>query len=424
MHRKGPGTVNSHFHDHFVELVALFYSGELSDEEWALLQVHMAYCDSCRLTFEQYEQIVAKVIPVMAASAAEESGSTFYESEEDFEEARRVLMASLEDSSRKAEPAKARKTYRAGWAAAIAACVIVVVSFAATRFVHKRYREQARTSLHPVIQPPQPPKATSHVAQAQQALDQDQKAVTRLQGDLKAAQRQSKDSESLVAEVQKQLLSEQVQQQQAIAQRDVLATQLEASQATIQTLQTKAGISDANAGQQVTRLSSLETQVRQLSGSLDDANSTIQNRDRMLALDKDFLDHDRDIRNVIGARNLYIADIFDTTQDGRTAKPFGRLFYTKDRSLVLYGFDLDKQSGLKQDVSFQVWGGSTDKPPVSLGLFYQDDSHQRWVLRCDDPASLARLNMVFVTVEPPGGSRKPTGKRMLRAFLQIHPNHL
>jgi hypothetical protein len=30
---------------------------------------------------------------------------------------------------------------------------------------------------------------------------------------------------------------------------------------------------------------------------------------------------------------------------------------------------------------------------------------------------------VFVTVEPQGGSHKPTGKQFLRAYLQIPSNH-
>ena len=165
-------------------------------------------------------------------------------------------------------------------------------------------------------------------------------------------------------------------------------------------------------------------QVRELKASLDERDIALSEKDRMLALDKDFLSRDRDIRDLIGARNLYIADIFDTNENGRTAKQFGRIFYTRDRSLVFYGFDLDSQAGRKQDVSFQVWGSGSDRPsPVSLGLFYQDDTHKRWVLRCNDAKSLARLDMVFVTVEPPGGSSKPTGKQLLRAYLQIHPNH-
>jgi predicted anti-sigma-YlaC factor YlaD len=72
MYPKGTEPVNPELHDEFVALVALFHSGELTDEEWALLQVHLAYCDTCRSTFEQYKYIASDVIPAMAASAAAE----------------------------------------------------------------------------------------------------------------------------------------------------------------------------------------------------------------------------------------------------------------------------------------------------------------------------------------------------------------
>src|SRR5205814_1835231 len=37
---------------------------------------------------------------------------------------------------------------------------------------------------------------------------------------------------------------------------------------------------------------------------------------------------------------------------------------------------------------------------------------------------LAQIDQVFVTVEPPGGSRQPTGKQLLTAaFLNQEPNH-
>jgi hypothetical protein len=44
----GAEPVNQQWHDEFVALCALFPSGELSEEEWVLLQVHLAYCDPCR----------------------------------------------------------------------------------------------------------------------------------------------------------------------------------------------------------------------------------------------------------------------------------------------------------------------------------------------------------------------------------------
>src|SRR5260370_33599865 len=95
LHRKETEPVNPQLHDEFVALVALFYSGELTDEEWALLQVHLAYCDTCRSTFEQYKYIASDVIPAMAASAAAEIVSLPRESESAIAEAERRLMGQL-----------------------------------------------------------------------------------------------------------------------------------------------------------------------------------------------------------------------------------------------------------------------------------------------------------------------------------------
>jgi hypothetical protein len=43
--------MTSHMHVEMAALSRRFYSGEISEEEWALLQVHMAYCDDCRHAF-------------------------------------------------------------------------------------------------------------------------------------------------------------------------------------------------------------------------------------------------------------------------------------------------------------------------------------------------------------------------------------
>jgi hypothetical protein len=46
-----------------------------------------------------------------------------------------------------------------------------------------------------------------------------------------------------------------------------------------------------------------------------------------------------------------------------------------------------------------------------------------WVLKFDNPKELDEIDAVFVTVEPKGGSSKPSGKPLLYAYLQIAPNH-
>jgi hypothetical protein len=261
------------------------------------------------------------------------------------------------------------------------------------------------------------PDTTSQAGRAAQDT-----ASVRLHEQLSESEKKLAEADAAVADVQRQLAQEQAQQQQLTAQRDSLNQQLAAAQSDSQSLREKLSTAQSETSQQIQQTAALQEKVRDLNAAVEDANITLDNKDRMLALDKDFLAHDRDIRDLMGARNLYIADIYDTRSNGSTAKPFGRIFYTQDRSLVFYGFDLDKQPGLKQASAFQAWGTGSGQRPVSLGLFYQD-GNKRWVLRCNDATTLSRLNMVFVTVEPPGGSNKPTGKQLLRAYLQIPPNH-
>ena len=142
-------------------------------------------------------------------------------------------------------------------------------------------------------------------------------------------------------------------------------------------------------------------------------------RDREQALDQqqaeitkqqDLLDHDRDIRELMGARDLYIADVHDVGGTGETDKTYGRVFYTKGKSLIFYAYDLDQEAGLKTASTFQAWGrrGVDKQQALSLGVFYEDNtSKKRWILKFDDPKALATIDAVFVTVEPNGGSHHP-----------------
>ena len=409
--------VNPQFHDEFVALCALYYSGEISEEEWALLQIHMAYCDSCQDRFHQYQTITSNVIPATAAVAASEASNEPPESATSLAEAERKLMNRLDSTPADQELLRKRKS--AYWLPSIliAACLVGLACLIGIYRTPPKSESTTQSNIQdPVreVNPPVPPTAAGPDAH------QDLK---RARDDVANLQQQLKQSSQALAGVQKQLDSEQAAAKQISQERDTLSQQLAAAKTEVDALGHKTATAPEDATQQASRVDTLETKIRELNAAIEDKDTALSEKDRMLALDQDFLAHDRDIRDLIGARNLYIADIFDTSENGKTAKQFGRLFYTKDRSLVFYGFDLDKQAGLKRNASFQVWGSGSDKPPVSLGLFYEDDKNKRWILRCNDAKALARLDMVFVTMEPPGGSTKPTGKQLLRAYLQIPPNH-
>ena len=80
-------------------------------------------------------------------------------------------------------------------------------------------------------------------------------------------------------------------------------------------------------------------------------------RDRERALDEQqvviakqqvLLDHDRDIRELMGARDLYIAEVHNVAGNRkRQTKPTSRVFYTKGKSLIFYAYDLDQETNLK-----------------------------------------------------------------------------
>lgn len=415
--------MNPHFHDEFVALCALYHSGEISEEEWALLQIHMAYCDSCHERFLQYQQISSEVLPAMAAVAASEVAGLPQQSDADIHAAELRLMSRLDEASPKETPAPKHKI---AWRLPLALAATLLLALAGLIvFRHGGSRQEAKVAPNsaPVKDAHSAPAPTEPARAVEPVVASPQVNATSLEQQLLAAQAQLKQSNLAMAEIERKLEAEQTARAQLNQERDALNQQLTAAQTEVVALNAQSVAAGANANQQEARVAALQEKVHALSAALDDKDTQLSAKDRMLELDKDFLAHDRDIRDVISARNLYIADIFDTGENGKTAKPFGRIFYTKDRSLVFYGFDLDKRGDSKRDASFQVWGRGSDRPVVSLGLFYQDGTNKRWILRCNDAKSLARLDMVFVTVEPPGGSSKPTGKQLLRAYLQIPPNH-
>jgi hypothetical protein len=159
--------------------------------------------------------------------------------------------------------------------------------------------------------------------------------------------------------------------------------------------------------------------IRELSEKLAAQTAVFERERELLAAGKE-------IRDLMGARSLHIIDVFDVDGAGRSAKAFGRLFYTEGKALIFYAFDLTPRRHSRASHAFQAWGYRDPAPQSarSLGIFYADDKTQnRWVLKFDDPEVLAEIDSVFVTAEPPGGSPKPTGQKLLYAYLNGQPNH-
>lgn len=247
-------------------------------------------------------------------------------------------------------------------------------------------------------------KRDEFIAELRHQLAQRSAEVTRLEA---AQQRLESDLQSSNAG------------RQDLAQRQTeLARKLESSQSYSQSLQDKVDTLAQQSAQDVARAKSLEARSNELTRLLQDRDATIDQQEELLA-------HDRDIHELMGARDLYIAEVYDVARTGQTKKPYGRVFYTRGRSLIFYAHDLDRQAELKM-TTFQAWGRRSPdrKQALNLGIFYADSvSKKRWVLKCDDPKTLAQIDGVFVTVEPDGGSAPPSEKSLLFASLRTDPNH-
>ena len=236
-------------------------------------------------------------------------------------------------------------------------------------------------------------------------LDSKVAEVAKLEGEKAALEENLRSSESGRGQLQQNV--EDVTRQLAASQADLEATK--------QRL-------DAAGGQNTKDTVALVALQRQI----DELQSSLAQRDQEIAREQELLDHDQDIRELMGSRNLYIAEVYDVAKTGDTERPFGRVFYTKGKSLIFYAYDLDQQPGLRDANTFQAWGrrGPDQARAVNLGVLYVDNAaKKRWVLKADDPKTLADIDAVFVTVEPHGGSSHPSGKPLLFAYLRIEANH-
>jgi hypothetical protein len=207
---------------------------------------------------------------------------------------------------------------------------------------------------------------------------------------------------------------------QELIQREAQAKEkLEMAEANSHELQAKLDSLTKQSAEDQSRAGQLMAQVKELTQAIHDRDAALDQKDELLA-------KDRDIRELMGARELYVAEVYDVNRTGETRKPYGRVFYTRGKSLIFYAYDLDQEPEIKDASIFQAWGqrGPDRQQALSLGIFYEDNaSKKRWILKLDDSKALAQLDAVFVTVEPHGGSHKPSGKPLLFAYLKTDPNH-
>jgi hypothetical protein len=419
--------------ERFHDLCALAPSGHLSTEERAELEEHLKTCPECREACQEYEILAKEGMALLAAEFAPLQEKTDAVSDEMVEANRRKVLDRLAASNLPSgktvgvdtgTPLRRRHVspYASRRVLALAAAALLAVGLCVGS-----YRVGQRRALVPLLPPPvadpRIASITSEKMAAENLAATEKKELERLRSD---AHQKGKE----LAELQLQLTSAESSLNRAVEEkstteaelrqtRDTFAEQIRQKEQAYDEVQTELMHLRTEREKTLLQLTSLEQKVETLSAENAEESHRAKEEEGYLAAD-------RDIRELMGARQLYIADVFDVSSDSRTRKPYGRVFYTKGKSLIFYAFDLDRQAGLKNANTFQVWGTneSAQDRPVNLGvLFVDSEANRRWALRCDDPQQLAQIDAVFVTVEPNAFSHKPTGKPFLYASLRKEPNH-
>ncbi|MBZ5664170.1 MAG: anti-sigma factor [Acidobacteriia bacterium] len=430
----------------FAELCALATSGNLTPEEWQTLEEHVSVCPQCEALLADYKALASTGLAKVAAARSAKASCAQQETQWDRTQAKMRFLNALEGAnapqpvSESRTAAKSAKSWidrfvpqfdlRATLRPLGVAAVVVLAALTAFYVGVKKGTERGaragsgiaaspstvvQADLRPEFQQLEAEKKSLDLKLAADAIRINRLEQRATQAERDLAQMQSAKS-SIEAKSQEQSSSLAT----LSGERDTLEKRLHEAEATLQSVRQELDSTHDDRQRLLLRSASLETQVDRLTAELREHEDASERTQQYLA-------SDRDVRELMGARQLYIADVFDIDSQGKTKTPFGRVFYTKGKSLIFYAFDLDKQPGYREAKAFQAWGrpSPSQSAPVSLGIFYMDnEANRRWALKFDDPKILDEISSVFVTVEPKGGSKKPTNKPFLLAYLHTAPpNH-
>jgi anti-sigma factor RsiW len=427
-------------HDEFLELGAVSTSGDLTEEERKRLRAHLDACPECRQAVEDFEAAVEIGAPLVSAKLAAIASEKSLPGERQL---KRPAMGSRQRSERNVDGTSGTGKETRGFAFAqngghvrtavnwnymwmpFAACVVLMISLGiySYRIGTNHEVEIPHSVANGDIRIEAFEQRISDAGHEREALKaQISERDTAIAG-LRRRLDQQAVSFSELKSAQEALLkstqADHAEQQQVTQDRADYVQKLDSAQALLRKVQAELdGVRQQRSDYEI-KVASLEDQIKDFSVQLREREQTIGRQDELLA-------HDRDIRDLIGARDLYIAEVYDVARDGATQKPYGRVFYTKGKSLIFYAYDLNQEAGAQNASAFQAWGrrGPDKEQVVNLGMFYEDNaSKKRWVLRFENARTLDQIDAVFVTVEPNGGSHKPSGEPLLFAYLKIDPNH-
>ena len=428
--------------EYFDELCALAAAGHISEAEFVELQDHMEQCTRCQTAYAEFVDLLHCKLPLMDPKITDRSMLLSFFSKHSSYRSRFLARARKQGLAISQAPrhGTVRSMLRISWLPAmgyvLAAGLILVVLGVLGYSLHQSnqrvrimaaempamsHRIGSESSPRPPVPESRPLPAvaapvTPPVSPPTVAADAE---LARARKDQAAAEVRSRDLEAQLQAAASELESVRAQHKEASDSRNQLEKKLAHAEQTLNRAGSELQRIRQGRSEDAAMLAAQGIEIRALSAKL--ATQT-----EMLERERTLLAAGRDIHDLMGARNLHIVDVLDVDSKGKDRRAFGRVFYTEGKSLIFYAFDLADRSAAKRNASFQVWGarGTAQSAAQNLGVFFVDDQKQnRWVLKFEDPRILAEIDSVFVTVERPGGSPRPTGRKFLYAYLKANPNH-
>jgi hypothetical protein len=399
-------------HDRFEEFASMAALGELSPEEHEEFLHHQKTCAQCR-------EVVAETSSLAAAAflaGAPKEGDAALEGERHCR-----LREGVARNLPAVVPVFFVERYRHRVAAGVAAAFLFGTAVGAA--VGLRRAPSVRVAETPVkvassASAGSPKMRTNGqdedarlqtlVAELQKRVEETSREDRALKDELTLSDQHSTELETRLTEVEKQF---NAQGQEVLqAHNDLSAARSELSQAK-DSLSLRQG-----------KIDSLQIALADKDARLMEVSASVDRERQMLS-------QGREIRDIMGARDLHIVDVIDRDGNGRARKAFGRAFYTQGKSLIFYAFDLPAKNTADGKFVYAAWGSNSNnlnsKVAHNLGIFYNDDQTQhRWAIKFDDPRLLEEIDTVFVTLEPADRAfTTPTGKPILEAYFGTPPNH-
>ena len=414
-------------HEYYRELSALAAIGQLSAEEDRELSQHLYACASCRAANAEYSHVIQHQLP--KADPIRWRFRNLVPKTSPAADLRDRFLARARAEGAEFTPEVETPAYRPRMAQRSRNPLNLVLATGAIAMIALLGTEIYRLRGRQVLMEPRRQNEARLVEEnssLRAQLTAVQQSIERRSEELSAASKDKTTSDQSFQQLKQQLeesrakselLAEQVRQ--AEARETELVNEARQKDSAIADLSSKNDKLHKESAEDLAARIVAEAQLRNLNESIQQQAASFDQERQLMAASKD-------VRQLMGARNLHIMDVHDTDGGGKSAKAFGRVFYAEGQSLIFYAFDLPSGKLTPAKYTFQAWGQkeSISHSVRNLGAFAVDDHEQRrWVLKVNDPKLLKGIDSVFVTAEVLGDTGEPRGKKLLYAFIVGEPNH-